>query len=313
MKSSKPILLAACALAALTGCASKAPEFQLKSNGLHSRQVALMPYNRQGITVAAGTTWYYGESSGVRAFPAEGGIVYVVTGEDNILSELTKQTQAEADKQAAPVVAKQDQIKEKIDREQDTGSILAPVPDHGAKAVPVSSTIAQAFTGSGTGRLNVTDSTPKPSVDQKPTNKMREVTEPAAIPAVQTALYCGGQATENGVPMDMAGKELLVRVHFKFNSTKSIYQSSEDRLLAAMVDKPDSHRLHIIGFTDDRGNDSVNGPISQKRARYLKERLREKWPDLFITTEGRGSCPRLTDNDTNKGRTMNRRAEVYIF
>lgn len=81
-------------LAVTAGCSTTHvswPEKEDKIDGVYSRQVAFLPYTTQGIDVAPTTNWYYGKTPGIRAYAAEGGVVYVSNSEDEKVSSPEKE------------------------------------------------------------------------------------------------------------------------------------------------------------------------------------------------------------------------------
>ena len=247
------------ATAALMAACTTAEIKPIPDSTAQSRQIALMPYNNQGMTVAGSSNWYYGEGAGIKAFPAEGGIIYVVPDDKKLAAEA-----------------------------ENLG------------AGGLDNSISENMIADGEGRLGKQANTDKSGL------KRFDAGEGASR-------YCSGKIGPNGVPEDMADADLLTRVHFYFNETDKMYKESADLLARILSEKPTANRIHIIGFTDDRGTDAINNPIAQGRADHVKQEISEKWPGLEITTEGRGTCPRFADNATEKGRALNRRAEVYTF
>lgn len=264
----------------LAGCANKDAAIEVigAAEGVHSRHVALMPYNNQGMTVAGGTTWYYGEGQGISAHAVEGGIVYVVDS----------------------------------NQEQASISYQSPVAASPLVRNPVEATPASESESSDKEATPTAVSAVRLMPDDLAAENQNQA---SPLPATRTALsldsglYCSSSNDSE----NMQGPELLVRVHFLFGSSETLYEPSQERLRNAIKEQPTAQRVHIIGYTDDRGIDAVNNPLSLARADHIKEMMLAHWPNLNITTEGRGTCPQLTDNGTSKGRAMNRRVEVYLF
>jgi outer membrane protein OmpA-like peptidoglycan-associated protein len=73
--------------------------------------------------------------------------------------------------------------------------------------------------------------------------------------------------------------------------------------------------LQIDGFTDDAGSDTVNVPLSERRAvavkRYFQQVAPLSFPDSrFKSVEGHGSRNPLASNATTGGKALNRRVEI---
>ena len=65
--------------------------------------------------------------------------------------------------------------------------------------------------------------------------------------------------------------------------------------------------------TDNTGSDAINQPLSENRAAAVKDFLVSKGvASKRITTQGLGSKSPVATNDTEAGRTQNRRVEVGI-
>jgi outer membrane protein OmpA-like peptidoglycan-associated protein len=72
-------------------------------------------------------------------------------------------------------------------------------------------------------------------------------------------------------------------------------------------------RLLIVGYTDDRGSEAVNDPLSLARARSVAKHIESKGVDAGrITVEGRGEKQPMVSNDQSLGRALNRRVEVVL-
>lgn len=71
--------------------------------------------------------------------------------------------------------------------------------------------------------------------------------------------------------------------------------------------------VRIVGHTDSTGSDAVNDPLSQRRADTVKGFLEDRGvPSSRIDTVGRGSREPVASNDTEQGRSRNRRVEIFL-
>lgn len=71
--------------------------------------------------------------------------------------------------------------------------------------------------------------------------------------------------------------------------------------------------VFIVGHTDSTGNDSINNPLSQRRAESTRQYLISHGVAAQrIQTEGRGSYQPVADNGTAQGRSRNRRVEIFV-
>lgn len=88
--------------------------------------------------------------------------------------------------------------------------------------------------------------------------------------------------------------------------------------LGAMLSSPayTDKEVFFLGFTDAVGNDDLNRELSQDRAEQVISALLQKYPDLVdnvrLTAVGHGEIMSLSCNDTDTGRAINRRIEVWI-
>ncbi len=72
--------------------------------------------------------------------------------------------------------------------------------------------------------------------------------------------------------------------------------------------------IRVVGFTDSVGGDDYNLDLSRSRATSVKDALVALDPPAGVTfeTEGLGKTKPVASNDTEAGRALNRRVEVFI-
>jgi outer membrane protein OmpA-like peptidoglycan-associated protein len=72
--------------------------------------------------------------------------------------------------------------------------------------------------------------------------------------------------------------------------------------------------IRVVGFTDAVGGDEYNLDLSRSRATSVKDALVALEPPSGVRfeTEGLGKAKPVASNDTDAGRTLNRRVEVFI-
>ena len=71
--------------------------------------------------------------------------------------------------------------------------------------------------------------------------------------------------------------------------------------------------IDVYGHTDSTGNDSINVPLSQNRARSVADYLTTKGvQSARIATQGFGASQPIADNNTIAGKQANRRVEIKI-
>jgi outer membrane protein OmpA-like peptidoglycan-associated protein len=77
----------------------------------------------------------------------------------------------------------------------------------------------------------------------------------------------------------------------------------------AVLTRPGIKGIRVVGFTDDKGSQSYNQELSEKRAHEVARLLTTEFgiPDTLIRAEGKGISRDYKDP------TLNRRVEIYIF
>ena len=89
-------------------------------------------------------------------------------------------------------------------------------------------------------------------------------------------------------------------------------QASLKKLANVLQKYPDTN-IEILGHTDDRGTDEYNQGLSKRRAASSAAYLRANGISASrITTKGMGESDPKASNETNEGRTENRRVEFVI-
>jgi len=102
-------------------------------------------------------------------------------------------------------------------------------------------------------------------------------------------------------------------VTFDFDSA-SIKPSFEDSLekVSDVIAKYES-KAEIVGHTDSTGSESYNQQLSERRALAVKVYLVEHGTDNYqLTSSGRGEMEPRSSNETEAGRQLNRRVEIFV-
>lgn len=66
----------------------------------------------------------------------------------------------------------------------------------------------------------------------------------------------------------------------------------------------------VAGYTDVVAGQTVNEPLSERRAAAVAAALGKALPDLKVTTDARGQSTPVAPNDSAEGRQQNRRAAI---
>jgi outer membrane protein OmpA-like peptidoglycan-associated protein len=83
--------------------------------------------------------------------------------------------------------------------------------------------------------------------------------------------------------------------------------------IANVLQRHDKTAVHVIGFTDSSGSAWVNLRRSEKRAQNVAEILYNNGVDASrIMVGGRGENNPIADNNSDNGRSANRRVELFI-
>ncbi len=113
-------------------------------------------------------------------------------------------------------------------------------------------------------------------------------------------------------PVDSA--VLNIVVVFPFASAQ-LTAPARTALSASIRHARQSERIVISGRTDAVGNDQVNESLALARALSVRNYLRGQAPDLaaMISSDARGRCCFVAPNETEDGRSKNRRVEIAFF
>lgn len=113
--------------------------------------------------------------------------------------------------------------------------------------------------------------------------------------------------------MDSQGKIALYGILFDTGKS-DIKPESEKTIssIATFLKENSGVNVYIVGHTDNVGDDVMNQSLSLSRAESVIISLTSKYGIAPIRLTGRGVgpyCP-ITSNDTEEGRTLNRRVEI---
>jgi len=103
-------------------------------------------------------------------------------------------------------------------------------------------------------------------------------------------------------------------VSFAFNSAeiKPTFRPTLDKL-AALIQKYDRTEVHIVGHTDNVGSAAYNQELSERRAYAVMDYLASYGVYRGrLSAEGRGESDPRASNDTEAGRQLNRRVEIFV-
>lgn len=104
------------------------------------------------------------------------------------------------------------------------------------------------------------------------------------------------------------------QVLFAFNSSDlgGSAQTNLNKLVEVLNRYPDTD-ITVIGHTDSKGTDAYNQTLSEKRANSVINYLRSRSiTSSRLTAKGMGESDPIASNDTEDGRSQNRRVEFVI-
>lgn len=120
-------------------------------------------------------------------------------------------------------------------------------------------------------------------------------------------------------PMKKSIKENLKKEVFKntlnyeFNESKVTDENKEKlELLVEKINNNPNGKLEIIGHTDNSGTKEYNQKLSEKRAMAIDYIIIKKLSQQNIEkiVRGEGEMSPIASNDTEEGRSQNRRVEI---
>ncbi|EAR56455.1 hypothetical outer membrane protein OmpA [Photobacterium sp. SKA34] len=108
-------------------------------------------------------------------------------------------------------------------------------------------------------------------------------------------------------------EELRLTVPFAFDS--STITTDDAAKLAPFeqrLKEQDTAKIYVVGHTDSRGSESYNQTLSEKRAEAVADTLRQhlNLDSSRIIAQGRGESDPVASNQTEDGRSQNRRVDI---
>lgn len=140
------------------------------------------------------------------------------------------------------------------------------------------------------------------------TAEQETVASPQGIPPPLLLAYLGATETPQGIrirlqALDFGTGQSAIR---RWN------REELDRLAAALLAHP-GMRIIVEGHTDSRGSAAFNDRLSLRRAQAVRQALIARGLDADrITAKGIGERRPVADNNTEWGRSRNRRVEVLL-
>ena len=115
--------------------------------------------------------------------------------------------------------------------------------------------------------------------------------------------------------LELGKKVILENVFFDFG--KSVLLNTSFVELIKLIDLLNTNldkKIKLIGYTDNKGSDEYNFTLSEQRAKAVADYLIENGiSQERVSFEGKGNSEPIETNETDEGRTKNRRVEFIIF
>jgi len=122
--------------------------------------------------------------------------------------------------------------------------------------------------------------------------------------------------TPVGEKVDTHGCPIAVNLHVTFANNSSVVPASATPQLdkfAAFLKRNTNYSARIVGYTDDRGSESYNQKLSERRAQAVLKALVDRGVNpAQLSAIGMGELNPVASNDTPEGRAQNRRIEAEL-
>lgn len=123
-----------------------------------------------------------------------------------------------------------------------------------------------------------------------------------------------GQARVEKLPGNVVRVTMTSQSAFDTDSAqiKPTFHSTMDKL-ADVVSRYNKTTLTVVGHTDSTGSNAYNQKLSERRAHSVAEYLEMRRVDgMRLAIAGKGEEQPVASNDSEAGRQLNRRVEIYV-
>lgn len=147
------------------------------------------------------------------------------------------------------------------------------------------------------------------------TEGMRQGYFEAAVYDLETSApaEAGSAATEDATVEELEDR---IIVRFPFNDARKELNPEVDTYIQRLAQRLQStrERVRIVGHTDNVGDEAFNQRLGLQRAEFVKNELVQLGVEpARISTESRGETQPVDSNETETGRSNNRRAELRLL
>jgi OOP family OmpA-OmpF porin len=169
---------------------------------------------------------------------------------------------------------------------------------------------------------------------------LRTVARATASAGLLSAVACGGQMPFSGnvnvagdpppLPppkeeeppkppprVEVRDNKIEIREKIHFETAKAVIKEDSfslmDEIVQVFKDNPHIQKVSIEGHTDSDGSDEYNKTLSDKRANAVMKYLVDKGISKDrLAAKGHGESKPIATNDTDEGKSKNRRVEFHI-
>ncbi len=125
-----------------------------------------------------------------------------------------------------------------------------------------------------------------------------------------------GKAIETKYATEITSEVSSKSYSIEFQTGSAVIKSSSFKLLDEIFESAvvaEGLKVGIYGHTDNVGADATNIPLSEKRATAVQEYLMKKGLSANrVEAKGFGATKPIADNNTETGRSQNRRVEIVL-
>ncbi|MAF02905.1 MULTISPECIES: OmpA family protein [unclassified Herbaspirillum] len=121
----------------------------------------------------------------------------------------------------------------------------------------------------------------------------------------------GGHFESNSDQLTARARDYFTAIAATYDIRKSAAEIQDPNLRKQYLEKMSQRKLLLVGHTDDTGSSRLNADLSERRARAVSRFMQEHGvPAASLYFQGAGEFYPIASNDTEDGRSSNRRVEI---
>ncbi|WP_420105182.1 OmpA family protein [Herbaspirillum huttiense] len=121
----------------------------------------------------------------------------------------------------------------------------------------------------------------------------------------------GGHFESNSDQLTSRARDYFTAIAATYDIRKSAAEIQDPNLRKQYLEKMSQRKLLLVGHTDDTGSSRLNADLSERRARAVSRFMQEHGvPAASLYFQGAGEFYPIASNDTEDGRSRNRRVEI---